>query len=179
MDREAWWAAVHGLTELDVTEHSCIHTLTIVTVLCFLRSFGPDKEWLKIFLLITFSPLISEAYLMLRYQKTPLNSNQSVFFLFHLLEQNLIYRLRWFLLPLFLKFLEKSWWHISWLMRSSLVFWSIMFHLHFNAKPYCVSIDIAPLTRELLFFYFYFYFILLYSTVLGATLLYSTVGSYS
>ena len=35
MDREAWWATDHGLAELDVTEHSCIHTLTIVTVLYF------------------------------------------------------------------------------------------------------------------------------------------------
>ena len=28
MNRGAWVAAVHGITELDATEHSCMHTLS-------------------------------------------------------------------------------------------------------------------------------------------------------
>lgn len=88
---------------------------------------------------------------MLRYQKTPLNFNQSVFFLFHLLEQNLIYRLSWFLLPLFLKFLGKSLWHIGWSMRSSLAFWSIMFHFRYFRGESSWSVrDVATTQRLIL-----------------------------
>ena len=28
MDRGAWWATVHGVTKMDITEHTCAHTHT-------------------------------------------------------------------------------------------------------------------------------------------------------
>ena len=41
MDRGAWQATVHGITELDTTELTCMHTYTCITEsLCFISEIN-------------------------------------------------------------------------------------------------------------------------------------------
>ena len=45
MEREAWWARVHGVTESDMTKHAC--TQALLEYECFLLSFHSSVFYLS------------------------------------------------------------------------------------------------------------------------------------